>query len=573
MSSAFVHTPSYDSSGTPVDVWLRTNWDVSEWRGDDLIATHDGSTHPVKECAVVFRNFRAVTGRAGAYFADPVAVVQYRAAMLTSIKGDMYTHPIVRMNDVLVPLGTPNWTNPQTRIVLQQSARQWVAGGKNTADMSDSHVITLYYSALQQLVYNAGCASTQTEQQRWFPALVALTKAFIAIHAAYEAARKVTSALVYTPGANDMLQKGLAYVFHSTAEWTPAARLNMLAIAIRRNLRAGGLLTGTAPGPFVLFVLVPLLRTVCDGVLEASDTLRDRYNTAAAECLRAFATAGTDKIGTFVSLTAAMGAPLTRTQVSALLAHIASTSPSDEPDWVKMGVFAPPSHFDATIKTDRFDVVGRRAASYHVKVDNIAADRINVYSYKGVEWAAIGLQSPGTYTVRTHDLGIATAGVGDTYGRDLTANWRLTAGNDLLPRSRAGYSLAGEEHTRGPTGAWYYRLSAPLRLDAPFVITVKPTSVSLSAGHGEFFTMAKTAEEPALLAFKNLWLSVNYVAPPPMPAPTHVSTPVRDDLEWTTVVRKGHDAPPRFRTGAPTHTDRTYDLTPMSLIAKLHAVA
>jgi len=166
MSSAFVHTPSYDSSGTPVDVWLRKNWDVSEWRGDDLIATQDGSAHPVKECAVVFRNFRAVTGRAGAYFADPIAVVQYRAAMLTSIKGDVYTHPIVRMNDVLVPLGTPNWTNPQTRIVLQQSARQWVAGGKNTADMSDSHVITLYYSALQQLVYNAGCASTQEEQQR-----------------------------------------------------------------------------------------------------------------------------------------------------------------------------------------------------------------------------------------------------------------------------------------------------------------------------------------------------------------------------------------------------------------------
>jgi hypothetical protein len=147
MSSVFVHAPRTDPGGSTVADWLQHYWDSATFSGADLIATHDGGRHPVKECAVVFRNFRPA---AGAYFADPVTVVQYRSGMLTAIDGPAkYAHPIVHQYDVLVPLGLPDWSCAKTRSVLQQSARQWVSGGRNTADMSDEHVITLYYAALQ----------------------------------------------------------------------------------------------------------------------------------------------------------------------------------------------------------------------------------------------------------------------------------------------------------------------------------------------------------------------------------------------------------------------------------------
>lgn len=602
MSSSFVHAPRVETGGSAVDVWLRTNWDTAVFTGSDLIATQDGSRHPVKECAVAFRNFRPVTGTPGAYFADPVAVVQYRSGMLTAIEGPAkYAHPVVRKDDVLVPLGTPDWSNAQTRIVLQQSARQWVSGGRNTADMSDTHVITLYYAALQQLVFAGGNATRAEDQHRWFPALVALTAAFSAVHAAYEDARKVTAALVLTPGANDMIQKGLAYVFHSDAEWSKEARLDMLTIAIRRNLRHGTAIVGMAPGPFVLFVLVPLLRSVAhlDGaVLTDSAALLERFNAAASALLHAFVAdasapaaggAGTGEWVTvgrehesraeafntrvLVSLTAAMGTPLTADQVRSLLAHIATSDASTEPDWVALGVLPAKPAFVARVETDRYSV-GSRGATYRVKVVPTADDRLDVYSYKGVEWAAVGFKTPGTYIVMAHDLGIASRAAGDSRGRELTANWRITAGNDILPATRPGYSLAGQEHKRMPSGRWDYSPSSPLSLDTPFLVIVEPTRVRLQQTARLFFTMEKGVKEPALLAFKNLWFSVHYkpFERPAPPAPRPAPTPVSSGRSWASMAA-APGAPARDRSGAPTHAERVLDLPPTALMARLRDLA
>jgi hypothetical protein len=603
MSSSFVHAPRHDPTGSAVDVWLRANWDSAKFVSADLIATHDGSRHPVKECAVVFRNFRSVTGTPGAYFADPVAVVQYRSAMLTVIDGPAkYDHPVVRQNDVLVPLGTPDWACTQTHVVLQQSARQWVSGGRNTADMSDEHIISMYYAALQQLVFAGGNATRASDQQRWFPALVALTQAFSAIHAAYEAARKVTTALVLTPGANDMIQKGLAYVFHSDEEWTAEARLDMLAIAIRRNLRHGAEVAGMAPGPFVLFTLVPLLREVASasrtdsGVLADSAALLERFNTAATDLLHAFvedAAAPADaggwttvgsagsavrpsfKIRVLVSLTAAMGTPMTADQVRELLAHIGRTDSSTEPDWAAIGVLPAKPRFAATVLADRFSIGGGRSSTFHVKVVPTESDWLNAYSYKGVEWAALGFKSPGTYIVYAHDLGIAGHATGDTRGRELTANWRITAGTDILPPQRPGYSLTGQEHTRSFHGAWSYASKAPLSMDTPFLVIVEPTRVRLQQAGRLFFTMEKGGSEPALLGFKNLWLRIHYKAPEPIapPAPRPVPTPVSSGRSWASMAAGAPGAPARGGAGAPTHAERVADLTPVALMTRLRELA
>jgi hypothetical protein len=206
-----------------------------------------------------------------------------------------------------------------------------------------------------------------------------------------------------------------------------------------------------------------------------------------------------------------------------------------------------------------------------VKLVPTAEDELSAYSYKGVEWAAVGFKTPGTYLVTAHDLGIATRGTGDTRGVELTANWRITAGYDILPAQRAGYSLAGETHARLPHGTWQYRHGAPLSMETPFIVIVTPTTVSLLQGGRQYFTMTKAGSEPALLAFKNLWLRVQYKAPPP-PEPPRTPTPVSSGARWSSIVRGAPGAPARSAAGAPSHEERVGDMTPVQLMARLRTL-
>ena len=72
--------------------------------------------------------------------------------------------------------------------------------------MAESNVCTMMYGAVQALAFHVGAATVAAEQARWFPALVALTRALGALHEASPLVRGVTHALVLTPGADDMLQ-------------------------------------------------------------------------------------------------------------------------------------------------------------------------------------------------------------------------------------------------------------------------------------------------------------------------------------------------------------------------------
>ena len=564
MSSSFVHAPTFQTGGSPVDTWLSYYWDSAVFTNTDSIVTHDGTEHAVSECGVVFRNFRPVTGTPGAYFADPIAIVQYRPAMRVAMDGAPERHAVVRKNDVVVPLGTPDFTNPKTQVVLQQAARQWVSGGRNTADMSDEHIIPLYYAALQQLVFAAGSATTVAEQGVWFPALISLTRAFHAFHAAYAPAQRVTEALVRTPGANDMLQKAIAYVFNNSAEagaWDAAAQLDMLAIAIRRNVRHGALRPGMAPGPFAIFALVPLLRDVLHATPPlGAEALVARFNATATQLLGSFleddaaSRAGSTadgwmptrlptaaereqafRVRTLVSLSRHTDKTLTAEQADKLLHHCLTTDTSAEPKWVEWGVLPAPPAFKANVSSDRYAVGGRPASTFRARLTPVDEENLHIYSYKGVEWAGISFTTPGTYIVFANDLGIATRGHADTRGRELTANWRVTVGTDVIPRQREGYSLAGEHHTRTPHGAWYYKDSAPLSLNTPFVLVVTPTTVRLQQAGRLFFSMTKGGAEPVLLAFKNVWLRINYKEP--VVAPRREPIAFGTASSWSAVAR------------------------------------
>ena len=539
MSSSFVHAPKVQTTGSPVDVWLKAYWDTATFVGEGSIATETGDL-PVSQTAVVFRNFRPVTGTPGAYFADPVSLVEYRPAMAASFSSGH--HPTVRGSDVVVPLGTPASLEPETAnaYVLQQAARNWVTGGQNRGDMSMEHLITLYYGALQALVYATGTAHTKETQSKWLSAVCALSRAFAAVCRLYPAAQRVSEALVYTHGVNDMLQKALAHVF-TGVPIDAVTGYEMMTTIVRRNLRTGKMFTGLVPGPFVVFMLTPLLKGVLDGTTTAAE-LQTQFNvrgTALVSELQAIQTARTaavaeggwhvvthrkaipfwdteDKLGLqadcLSALSKAAGFPLTTEQAQKLLLHCTGTEASARVPWADWGVLPAPPALGCRVSTGRYGIhrvpSGRfDPMTHHSRICPLDDHTFEVFSYKGVEWSAIQFHTPGTYTVHAHDLGIAKVAAGDTRGEELVANWRLTVGNVVLPGDEAGYALSGMRHAAHGG----YTPATPLRLDAPFEVVVGFSTVELRQGGTVFCSLERKKYKDALLAFKNLWFRVEYV--------------------------------------------------------------
>lgn len=514
MSSAFTHRPTTHYGGVPVETWLRTYWDNAVFRG------------PHNKSAVAFRDFKPVHGTPGAYFATPVAIVNFREAEAIAISGSATT-TVVKLNDVIVPLGDPDWSNDKTRVVLQQVARQWVSGGTNTANMSDENVLTMYYAALQSLVFTAGNATTATDQRVWFSAIVSITRALALLHRVNETFRRVTEAMVLTPGTNDMLQKSLAHVFHPEAPWDQRTKLEVLEVVTRRAMRHGTTFVGMAPGAFIIYVLVPLLRDVvatCSTAMSAdvADLMLARFNREAGALLTAYVAAtssdtATMQAATLVALGEAAGFEPTLTlETATKFLDFCRATPdmSAVAPWAEWGLVAAPPTLDADVRTERFGVAGKKGASHATRLVVHTPTTFDVLSFKGIEWCGVQFASLGKYIVTAHDLGIADGGKGNTRGKELVANWRLTVGSDVLPRDRHGYSSAGMFHQRSEaTGKWSYIENKPVPLSEPFVIRVAADHVALLHKSHVLASIARnygSGDEPALLAFKNLWLSVQF---------------------------------------------------------------
>lgn len=139
---------------------------------------------------------------------------------------------------------------------------------------------------------------------------------------------------------------------------------------------------GMAPGPFIVFTLVPLLRAALHprpggGAPPSAAALLARFNAAAANLLRAFGRdrdafgAGTSgggserafRVRVLVSLSSAAGCVLTGEQASRLLAHCESCRDmSMEPDWVAWGALPEPPRLSCDVVCDRFVLSGRGRA-------------------------------------------------------------------------------------------------------------------------------------------------------------------------------------------------------------------
>jgi hypothetical protein len=98
MATSFVPTPREAKVPClPGHEWVVQVWDRARFTG------------PHRNLSIVFRDFKPVLGRPGAFFATPVVVAPFRKAVVVAIDGtiDLSEEALrsVRRRDVIVPLG------------------------------------------------------------------------------------------------------------------------------------------------------------------------------------------------------------------------------------------------------------------------------------------------------------------------------------------------------------------------------------------------------------------------------------------------------------------------------------
>jgi len=555
MSSSFLSEPGFHRGDSGPKEWLEYWWRPEQFGGDRRAALFVNLER--KGSQGVGRKRFETDSFTGTF---------------TGTVSDFAVHlpTILKQKRVLLTLGTPNVKEEKARTVLQQQARQWRSGGANTGAMTDHNVWGTYYDAIQCLAFAAGEASwgpkSADAKFEHMLALTGLVRTFAHLHAHVEhmpTCKGITEAMVQTPGINDMLQKGLAILF-AGASWTRQDQLEMLEVVVRRsqrNLREEGTAdeVGFGAGPFVLYVLLPLLRVV---VLKASSSLTT--DELAREVLERFEREGA-RVGKVLggtgsrldvnaealsALTTAAwdGSPITVAEARKLLdfcetnRDMSATAP-----WVEWGMLPAPPALECELVTRRLDV-GHRDTTFAVRVRAKTPTTFDVVSFKGTEWCGFQPKTAGTYTFTAHILGAAEAARGDPHGQRLKANWRVLTGDHVLDEEIPSYSLAGMEnvkHTsyrghglrsRKPPTPYYtysYQTKTPLSAVKPFqVVYQEDQSISLTQEGVEFFQ----TKGPLLIAFQNLWFEVSFAkfVPPP---PRVFADPRKSNRSWASMIR------------------------------------
>ena len=395
MASSLVHKPTSHTGATlSIDDWIRSVWDnIPAGPYAAAITASNNDRMPLRYAAVLFRRFQPVAGKEGAYSATPTAIVDFSEAFPATLDGRLNRWG-ARRGDVLVPLGALGVSRIECATVLQQCARQWVTGGAISlaGNMSDENVTTMYYAALQCIVYTTASGQDPKNVHQWFQATLALTAALKKFCDESEIARSVTAALAATSGADDTLQRAIAAQFTPDFVWTDEFKLELLETVVRRSTRRHSNTIGMDAGPFAVFTIVPLLREFVSeqGALFAlyEETLYDKFNTQTSELLQEYikgATSNKEEM-TVSSLhtlaTKAAGLSMTKDHIRKLLQHVVQNPEMGHvAPWAEWGVLAAPPMLACDVRVDRFAVSAKPAASYQATVKPLTTHSFQAKSF------------------------------------------------------------------------------------------------------------------------------------------------------------------------------------------------
>ena len=500
-----VPTPGFHTGGTiALATWLEKRLTQAKFSGDEEMLY--GVER--KSCGLLFKGFKPAYERPGAYLATPSSIVVMAEAFGKAITA----------GNVIVPIGDIDYSDKNTRSVLQQCARQWCGGGGGNVNMSDTNVLIMYYSAIQSLIIEFVQSKTLEDLDHWAVPLLSLVRSLAKLHDYIPHAKKVTEAVITVPCPDDMLHKALAHVF---ADVTPTLedQLEMLEQIVKRTYRSKENIKINSPGPLAVFLATPLLSSAIQtpgDIFVYADAFVKEFNKvmqAYAEALPPKDNYPNTEVRSILALTqVAFAKPLTKAQIEGFLAML-KANPTTPVPWATLGVLPPQQALVPSVHTDTFDVRGKSATTFPAVIKSKSPTQFTAVGRKSNDWTGIQLLSSGVYIIRLTLLGTAESAIGDSRGQEGKANLRLTLGKDIMAETEHSYSLAGMQQFQPTTGElrhlWHIRQSEPMDANKPITVTVKKEEVTLTQDGFQFAKFPR-ASKPVMVAFKNVLLNVEY---------------------------------------------------------------
>lgn len=442
----------------PLETWIARYVTPARFEGQHFV------THSLRQAdaCLVMTDLRVVQGPTNLIFGEPGRIIPIAQAIRETVS----KHGVAA-----IPLGAlslPIKIGGNEMLILKQCARDYVTGGTNRGALSLNNVSLMYFNVLQNLAFAIG--KHQTPPTDLLLAFFSIFRAFQTLHDLREV-DKITTDLCMLEVAQDSFHKAFAHIIKDKCD--VAYTLKLVETVLRRNFRHATPLSLLCPGPVVIFLFLPLLNQYLKDKTMTVSAVVQRHKEVTSDYTKEIRQESegiidADKVEAVILRvllrhTGAIDVDLDTS--STILRTIESGHPVD---WSALGLLA----------TIRADFTADPAVNAVVRVTR--PDRIEALSRDASRWSVVTLDTPGTYEIEIYPLGTATAAKGNTLGRDMTANVRLTLGKEPFPKAYSGFSISGMLYD--PTlGDFVYR-GPCLDVASPLRVVVTSDVVSLNEG-------------------------------------------------------------------------------------------
>ena len=469
--------------GMPLEAWITKYVTASRFEGEALVK--DGLAQ--KDACLVLANLRAQKGLMDTVFGEPLE-------MMPLAQGIRQTLDVP--GRAAIPLGVVPDMNLESieMTVLKQCARDYLSLGLNQASMSLNNVVNMYYNVLQNLVYAMGRETTPTTDL--VLAFFCLLRAFFQLHRLPDV-DKITRDLCILAQAQDSIHKALAHALTQTM--TPLVVLRLAETVLWRNMKRGTQLSMLCPGPVAIFLFLPLVEQyLADPSMQVAHVV-ERYLASIAKYQEEIKKATTgvidaDEIEARILHTVLRRQPgLNHFTLDHARALFQGAETRTTPDWTALGVFRSKSIafvYDHIVNAD---------------VEAGTGDTIRIVSKNASTWSSLVLQTPGVYTIHIRTMGNATAAQGNTHGKNMSANVRVTLGTQAFPKDQPGFGVSGMRYDPGTQT--YTDTGRPIDILKPLILNITDTNVSLHEG---LWSASRDRKLGVVLAFKYASLAVTY---------------------------------------------------------------
>lgn len=491
-----------------------------------------------------------------------------REGLLASCEQPCFVLPLAQLGDA-----------PSLETLMNESYAEFVAQRKGDTKHDITHVANgicsglaaICFSLCQEITLNG--KKPNAERMKFLvEALYTLGLTARSVAKFSPACRKIFTLMPYVANTADTFQSTLmSFIFDETP--CEAIRVKQVGSSIFRHFNHSGWDTSyvdqSPVGLIGLLLVAPMLAGLLTSDLETVEIINQivgAINTAVIQITSEFACTDFRALAQAKTpLALAVRDPVARAthiQNKQILRGFAQATkiPLVAPDQIDLiydavlgrqkdvaSAIGVAGHAEFVQHSEGFTLNGNHCGNYPVLIKT-ARDSATYIPAEPREWTGLGLRAGAEYRVETETLGLAAFKSGQTSGEQNVANFRFTAGSELLKGQYPGYAATGMYYH--PDTRRFVEADAHSHIDPnkPFTITSGPDGIVISQDDHDVLLINNKGQKnlSPTLCFKYCTVTVKLVKLIPLTPPV-VSKPatlVSAGISFADMARGGQKQAP-----------------------------